>query len=52
MKGVRVFDPTGIPLHVDNQTVVKETLYLDKENPDILHNEIAVIDHALTRPWT
>ena len=52
MKGVRVFDPTGIPLHVDNQTVVKETLYLDKENPNVLHNDLTVIDHALTRPWT
>jgi hypothetical protein len=23
-----------------------------KANPNILHNEITVIDHALTRPWT
>jgi hypothetical protein len=52
MKGVRVFDPTGIPLHVDNQTVVKEVLYLDKENPNILRNDLTVIDHALTHPWT
>ena len=52
MKGVRVFDPTGIPLHVDNQTVVKEIIYLDKANPNILHNDITVIDNALTHPWT
>jgi hypothetical protein len=52
MKGPRAFDPSGIPLHEDNQTVVKERIYLDKANPDILHDEITTIDHALTRPWT
>jgi hypothetical protein len=51
-KGPRVFGSDGIPLHADNQTIVKERLYLDKVDPDILHNEITVIDHALTRPWT
>jgi hypothetical protein len=29
---------------------VKEKLYLDKNNPDILHDEITT--YALTRPWT
>ena len=52
MKGPRAFEPSGIPLHHDNQTVVKERIYLDKANPDILHDEITTIDHALTRPWT
>jgi hypothetical protein len=52
MKGPRTFDPSGIPLHKDNQTVVKERIYLDKTNPDILHDEITTIDHALTRSWT
>jgi hypothetical protein len=52
MKGPRAFEPSGIPLHSDNQTVVKERIYLDKANPDILHDEITTIDHALTRPWT
>ena len=51
-KGPRVFGSDGIPLHADNQTVVKERLYLDKVDPNTLHNEITVIDHALTRPWT
>jgi hypothetical protein len=32
--------------------VVKERIYLDKANPDILRDEITTIDHALTRPWT
>jgi len=52
MKGPRALEPSGIPLHSDNQTVVKERIYLDKDNPDILHDEITTIDHALTRPWT
>src|SRR5215468_3020433 len=51
-KGPRVFDGSGLPLHYDNQSVFKERIYLDKANPNILHNEITVIDHALTRPWT
>jgi len=51
LKGPRVFDSTGIPLHKDNQTVVKERIYGDKD-PDILHDDITTIDHALTQPWT
>jgi hypothetical protein len=51
-KGPRNYEPTGIPLHPDNQSVVKERLWLDKGNKDVLHNEITVIDHALTQPWT
>ncbi len=52
LKGPRVFDSTGIPLAHDNQTVVKERIYADRGNPDILHDDITTIDHALTRPWT
>jgi hypothetical protein len=51
MKGPRVYDATGIPLHADNETVVKERIYLDKANPNLLHDDITTIDHALTRPW-
>jgi hypothetical protein len=51
LKGPRTFEMTGIPLHEDNQTIVKERIYLDKSNPNILHNEITTIDSALTRPW-
>ncbi len=51
-RGPRVYDPTGIPLHKDNQTVVKERFFIDKDKPDILHDEITTIDNALTRPWT
>jgi len=51
LKGPRIFDPSGIPLHEDNQTVVKERITLDKASPDILRYEITTIDNALTRPW-
>ena len=51
-KGPRTYEPSGIPLHQDNQSVIKERICLDKADRDILHNEITVFDHALTRPWT
>jgi len=51
-KGPRVYDASGLPLHYDNQSVFKERIHLDKANPNLLHDEITVIDHALTRPWT
>ena len=51
-KGPRAFDSSGLPLHNDNQTIVKERLYLDKADPSLLHNEVTVIDNALKRPWT
>jgi hypothetical protein len=51
-KGPRAFDESGLPLHRDNQTIVKERISLDRTDPDVLHDEITVIDHALTRPWT
>jgi hypothetical protein len=51
-KGPRAFDNAGIPLHADNQTVIKERIYRDKQNPEVLHDEMTTIDNALTRPWT
>jgi hypothetical protein len=52
LKNPRTFDPSGLPVHDDAQTVVKERFYLDKDNPNILHDQITVEDHALTHPWT
>jgi hypothetical protein len=52
MKGPRTYDTSGLPLHRDNQTVVKERIYLDKADNDLLHDEVTTIDHALTQPWT
>jgi hypothetical protein len=51
-KGPRTFDASGIPLHEDNNTVVKERIYLDKTDKNMLRNEITTTDSALTRPWT
>jgi len=51
-KGPRALDPTGIPTHVDNQSIVKERIYLDASDPPVLHDDVTLIDHALTRPWS
>jgi len=51
-KGPRSYDASGLPLHRDNNSVFKERIYLDKANPNILRDDITVIDNALTRPWT
>ena len=50
-KGPRLVDGSGIPAK-DNATIVKERIYSDKANPEILRDEITLIDSALTRPWT
>jgi hypothetical protein len=52
MKGPRAIDVNGLPLHPDNQTIVKERIFLDPANPKLLHDQVTVIDHAYTRPWT
>jgi hypothetical protein len=52
LKNPRAYDSSGIPVHEDAQTIVKERFYQDKDKPDVLHDEITTIDHALTRPWT
>ena len=41
-----------VPFHEDGEGVVKERIYLDKADSEVLHNDITVEDHALTRPWT
>jgi hypothetical protein len=51
-KGPRSYDTSGLPLHLDNQTIVKERIYADKADHEVAHDEVTVIDHALTRPWT
>jgi hypothetical protein len=51
-KGRRAYDASGLPLHFDNQSVFKERIYLDKVDPNVLHDQITVLDNALTRPWT
>ena len=51
-KGPRAYDASGLPLHFDNQSTFKERFHLDKNDPNILHDEITVFDHALTHPWS
>ena len=51
-KGPRAYDTSGLPLHSDNRTIVKERIYLDKHDPDLMWDEITTFDDALTRPWT
>lgn len=52
LKGPRVYDASGIPLHADNQSIIKERFALSRSDRNLLTDEITVIDHALTRPWT
>jgi hypothetical protein len=51
-KGPRAYDGTGLPLAFDNQSIFKERIHLDEADGSVLHGEMTVIDHALTRPWT
>jgi hypothetical protein len=52
LRGPRILDSSGTPMHADNQTVIKERLYLDKADPNLLHDDITTIDHAFVRPWS
>jgi hypothetical protein len=52
LKGPRDLDASGLPLHPDNGTIIKERIFLDAANPNRLHDQITTIDHAYTRPWT
>lgn len=51
-KGPRAYDNSGLILHPDNQSVIRERIFLDAGDRNMLHDEITVIDNALTRPWT
>ncbi len=52
MRVPRLFDQTGISFHEDGQGIIKERIYLDKADPNVLYDEMTTIDNALTRPWT
>jgi hypothetical protein len=52
LKNPRTYDASGIPFHEDGRTIIKEKIYLDRADPNLLHDEITTIDNALTRPWT
>ena len=40
------------PCIIDNHSVFKERIFRDKADPKLLHDELTMIDHALTRPRT
>jgi hypothetical protein len=52
LRGPRGYDTSGLPFHSDNETVIKELIYLDKTDPNTLYDQITVFDHALTRPYS
>jgi hypothetical protein len=51
-KGPRAYDASGLPLAFDNLSIFRERFHLDRNDPNLLHDEITTIDHALTRPWS
>jgi len=51
-KGPRTFDTSGIPLHKDNETIIREKISIDQANPNLVVNEVTTSDHALIKPWT
>ena len=48
----RTFEGSGIPLHEDGESIIKERFFLDQADKNLLHIDITTIDHALTEPWT
>jgi hypothetical protein len=52
LKLPRGYDISGLPFHSDGQAIIKERIYLDKNDRNTLYDQITVIDHALTRPYT
>ncbi len=51
-KGPRTYDNSGMALHDDNQSIIKERIFQDKTDPNLLYDVITTYDHALTQPWT
>jgi hypothetical protein len=52
LRAPHTYDAQGIPFHEDNQAVIKERIYLDKADKNLLHDDITSYDHALTQPWS
>jgi hypothetical protein len=52
IRGPRTWDQSGMPMADDNEAIIKERLSLDKDNPNLLYNEMTTTDNSLTRPWT
>src|SRR5215510_10447643 len=41
-KGPRTFEGSGMPLHRDNSTVIRERIGLDRSDPGLLRNEVTI----------
>ena len=52
LRGPRTWDQTGMPMHEDNDTVIKERFYLDKADKNLLHLEMTTMDGSVTRLWS
>ena len=50
--GPRTYDASGLPLARDNESVINERFYLDKNDHNVIYDEITTHDNGLTRPWT
>jgi len=51
-KGPRTFEGSGMPLHEDNQTVIRERIRLEQSNKNLLRLEATITDSSLTRSWS
>jgi len=52
VRAPRVWDQSGIPMADDPDGIIKERMYLDKSDRNLLRVEMTTIDNSLTRPWT
>jgi hypothetical protein len=52
VRNPRNWDQSGMPMAEDDNGVIFERLFLDKSNPNLLHDEMTTFDNSLTRPWT
>ena len=52
LRGPRAWDQSGMPMGDDNASVIKERIYLDKGDANLLRVEMTTTDSSLTRPWT
>jgi hypothetical protein len=52
VRGPRTWDQSGMPMADDDEGIIRERLFLAKDNPNLINNEITTIDNSLTRPWT
>src|SRR4029079_12569801 len=52
LRAPRVWDQSAMPMADDNDAIIRERIYLDKNDPTTLRVDMTTIDNSLTRPWT